>query len=174
MAASILDELDRAIVHALHVDGRAPFNRIAKVLGVSDQTVARRYRRLRSDGLLTVVGQLEARRLGWVQWFVRRVWVDRSRELIEVVLQGDQQHRAAEGSAELHEDPVGRAGAGDVRAFDVTQRGGHRRGHHRPDSAAAEQQRGGEILIGSSSSSSTAGPRRAESRERPRSFISGR
>ena len=71
VAAPILDELDRAIVHALHVDGRAPFNRIARVLGVSDQTVARRYRRLRSDGLLTVVGQLQARRLGWVEWFVR-------------------------------------------------------------------------------------------------------
>ncbi|MEU4722452.1 Lrp/AsnC family transcriptional regulator [Nonomuraea dietziae] len=71
MAAPILDELDRAIVHALHVDGRAPFSRIASVLDVSDQTVARRYRRLRSDGLLKVIGQAQARRLGWVEWFVR-------------------------------------------------------------------------------------------------------
>ncbi|MFG1683062.1 AsnC family protein [Nonomuraea sp. NPDC049269] len=31
-----MDELDRAIVHALHVDGRAPFSRIASVLEVSD------------------------------------------------------------------------------------------------------------------------------------------
>lgn len=71
MAAPVLDELDRAIVHALHVDGRAPFSRIASVLDVSDQTVARRYRRLRSDGLLKVIGQAQARRLGWVEWFIR-------------------------------------------------------------------------------------------------------
>ncbi|WP_280393334.1 AsnC family protein [Nocardia wallacei] len=29
-------------MHALQVDGRAPFSRIADVLGVSDRTVARR------------------------------------------------------------------------------------------------------------------------------------
>ena len=67
----VLDELDRAIVHALHIDGRAPFSRIASVLGVSDQTVARRYRRLRSAGSLRVVGRPQARRLGWVEWVVR-------------------------------------------------------------------------------------------------------
>ncbi|MGR6919449.1 Lrp/AsnC family transcriptional regulator [[Actinomadura] parvosata] len=66
----VLDELDRAIVHALHVHGRAPFSRIAAVLEVSDQTVARRYHRLRSAGL-QVIGQVQARRLGWAQWFVR-------------------------------------------------------------------------------------------------------
>jgi DNA-binding Lrp family transcriptional regulator len=67
----VLDELDRLIVHALHIDGRAPFSRIASALGVSDQTVARRYRRLCSAGSLRVVGLPNARRLGWVEWFVR-------------------------------------------------------------------------------------------------------
>ncbi|YCK38374.1 Lrp/AsnC family transcriptional regulator [Actinomadura sp. ATCC 39365] len=71
MIAPVLDKLDRAIVHALHVDGRAPFSRIASVLKVSDQTVARRYHRLRSAGLLKVIGQVQARRLGWAEWFVR-------------------------------------------------------------------------------------------------------
>ncbi|MGI5324694.1 Lrp/AsnC family transcriptional regulator [Actinomadura nitritigenes] len=71
MSAPVLDELDRRIVHALHIDGRAPFSRIAPVLGVSDQTVARRYRGLRSTGSLRVVGLPNARRLGWVEWFVR-------------------------------------------------------------------------------------------------------
>ncbi|AXB41638.1 Lrp/AsnC family transcriptional regulator [Amycolatopsis albispora] len=65
------DELDRAVLHALHVDGRAPFNQIAAVLGTSQQTVARRYRRLRSDGVLRVVGMTDARRLGQVEWFLR-------------------------------------------------------------------------------------------------------
>ncbi|MGH3381818.1 MAG: Lrp/AsnC family transcriptional regulator [Actinoallomurus sp.] len=71
MSSLVLDELDRGIVHALHIDGRAPFSRIASVLGVSDQTVARRYRRLCSAGSLRVVGVPNARRLGWVEWFVR-------------------------------------------------------------------------------------------------------
>ncbi|MYR89980.1 AsnC family transcriptional regulator, partial [Streptomyces sp. SID685] len=42
------DELDRRLVHALQIDGRAPFSTIAEALGVSDRTVARRYARLRS------------------------------------------------------------------------------------------------------------------------------
>jgi DNA-binding Lrp family transcriptional regulator len=41
VSSLVPDELDRAIVHALHIDGRAPFSRIASVLDVSDQTVAR-------------------------------------------------------------------------------------------------------------------------------------
>ena len=71
MSSLVLDGLDRSIVHALHIDGRAPFSRIASVLGVSDQTVARRYSRLRSAGSLRVIGVPNARRLGWVEWFVR-------------------------------------------------------------------------------------------------------
>ncbi|MFD9890691.1 Lrp/AsnC family transcriptional regulator [Amycolatopsis sp. NPDC059027] len=66
-----LDELDRALVHALHLDGRAAFNHVAEVLGTSQQTVARRYRRLRADGTLRVVGMTDPRRLGQVEWFVR-------------------------------------------------------------------------------------------------------
>lgn len=71
MVDSDYDDLDRQLVHALHVAGRAPFNRIAEVLGVSDQTVARRYTRLRSTGALRVVGAPDPRVLGEVAWFVR-------------------------------------------------------------------------------------------------------
>jgi DNA-binding Lrp family transcriptional regulator len=67
----ILDELDRGLVHALEVDGRAPFGRVAEVLGVSDQTVARRYRRLRTAGVLRVVGSVDATRLGHTSWAIR-------------------------------------------------------------------------------------------------------
>nr|BFE60795.1 Lrp/AsnC family transcriptional regulator [Dactylosporangium thailandense] len=65
------DELDRRIAHALQVDGRAPFSRIGEVLGASDRTVARRYRRMRSNGLLRVVGLPHAAALGHVDWLVR-------------------------------------------------------------------------------------------------------
>ncbi|WP_395295499.1 Lrp/AsnC family transcriptional regulator [Kitasatospora hibisci] len=66
-----LDGLDRGLLHALHVDGRAPFRRIAEVLGVSDQTVARRYHRLRADDGVRVVGRTRARMLGEVDWLTR-------------------------------------------------------------------------------------------------------
>jgi DNA-binding Lrp family transcriptional regulator len=49
------DRLDRQLIYALQIDGRASFRRIAEVLGASEQTVARRYRRLREAGAIRVV-----------------------------------------------------------------------------------------------------------------------
>src|SRR3954453_14298922 len=49
------DGLDRRIMSALQFDGRASFRRIAQALGSSEQTLARRYRRLREAGILRVV-----------------------------------------------------------------------------------------------------------------------
>ncbi|MBD0741351.1 Lrp/AsnC family transcriptional regulator [Streptomyces sp. CBMA152] len=69
--ADALDALDRRLLHALEVDGRAPFNRIAEVLGVSDQTVARRYRRLRAELGLRVVGLRDPLVLGHDLWMLR-------------------------------------------------------------------------------------------------------
>ncbi|MFF4500800.1 Lrp/AsnC family transcriptional regulator [Streptomyces sp. NPDC001401] len=67
----MLDDLDRALIHALHIDGRAPFSRIAAALDVSPQTVARRYRRLRTEASLRVVGLSDPHRAGQTQWLVR-------------------------------------------------------------------------------------------------------
>lgn len=67
----MLDAVDRGLAHALRVDGRAPFARIADVLGVSENTVARRYRRLRSSGVLRVVGVLNGFPLGHDSWTIR-------------------------------------------------------------------------------------------------------
>lgn len=66
-----LDDLDRALIHALHIDGRAPFTKIGDVLGVSTQTVARRYRRLRAEAALRVVGLPDPQRAGQAEWMVR-------------------------------------------------------------------------------------------------------
>src|ERR1700709_2130108 len=38
---SFMDRIDRQIMHCIQRDGRASFRRIAEVLGVSEQTVAR-------------------------------------------------------------------------------------------------------------------------------------
>jgi DNA-binding Lrp family transcriptional regulator len=68
---SVLDHIDRALVHALHIDGRAPFTRIADVLDVSTQTVTRRYQRLRRDAGLRVVGLTAPDRELDSRWMVR-------------------------------------------------------------------------------------------------------
>ncbi|NUR60711.1 MAG: AsnC family transcriptional regulator [Catenulispora sp.] len=65
------DVLDRRLVQALMIDGRAPFSRLAEVLGVSDQTVTRRYRRLRGEGLVRVIGLPLGFRVGLHQSQVR-------------------------------------------------------------------------------------------------------
>ena len=67
----MLDTVDRQIVHTLTVEPRASFRSIAEVTGISDQTAARRYRRLTESAGLRVLGVLDGTRLGWVKWFVR-------------------------------------------------------------------------------------------------------
>ncbi|MDX3228980.1 Lrp/AsnC family transcriptional regulator [Streptomyces sp. ME19-01-6] len=66
-----LDDIDRGLVHALQIDGRAPLRTLGEALGVSENTVARRYRRLRSAGVLRVVGTLNGGRLGYNAWTIR-------------------------------------------------------------------------------------------------------
>ncbi|MBR7838914.1 Lrp/AsnC family transcriptional regulator [Actinospica durhamensis] len=71
MKSAKFDALDRQLVQALQLDGRLPFSRIAEVLGVSDQTVARRYTRLRTAGRIRVLATTDAAMLGEVQWLIR-------------------------------------------------------------------------------------------------------
>ena len=68
---AVFDDLEREITQALQIDPRAGFSRIAEVLGVSEQTVARRYRRLRGEGLLRVIGLVDPRSVGQSEWMVR-------------------------------------------------------------------------------------------------------
>lgn len=65
------DRLDVQLLQALQLDGRAPFSLIAEVLGVSDQTVARRYNRLTHAGRLRVRGLSDPMRLRHTRWIVR-------------------------------------------------------------------------------------------------------
>ncbi|RSN51752.1 MULTISPECIES: Lrp/AsnC family transcriptional regulator [Actinomadura] len=71
MASQEVDALDRKLLQALELDGRAPFSRIGEALGVSDQTVARRFRRLRTAAGLRVTGVADDARLGRDAWIVR-------------------------------------------------------------------------------------------------------
>jgi DNA-binding Lrp family transcriptional regulator len=69
--AFTIDELDDRLIHALQLDGRVPFARLAQLLGVSEQTVARRFRRLRSAGIVRVLGMVDPAPLGESAWIVR-------------------------------------------------------------------------------------------------------
>lgn len=71
MDSAALDDLDRRIVHALQVAPRAPFSTIGRVLRVSDQTVARRYARMRETAGLRVLGIADAAASGEQQWYLR-------------------------------------------------------------------------------------------------------
>jgi DNA-binding Lrp family transcriptional regulator len=66
-----LDAIDRQLVHVLTVEPRASFRTIAEVTGISDQTAARRYRKLSESAGLRVLGVVSGARVGWVDWFVR-------------------------------------------------------------------------------------------------------
>lgn len=71
MKVTTLDGIDRQIVHILAIEPRASFRAIAEVTGISDQTAARRYRRLSEAAGLRVLGVLDGTQLGWVDWFLR-------------------------------------------------------------------------------------------------------
>jgi DNA-binding Lrp family transcriptional regulator len=66
-----LDAVDLQIIHMLTIEPRASFRAIADVTGISDQTAARRYRRLSETAGLRVLGVVNGSRLGWVEWFLR-------------------------------------------------------------------------------------------------------
>jgi DNA-binding Lrp family transcriptional regulator len=81
-----VDDLDRQLAQCLGADGRAPFSAIAEVLGVSDQTIARRYRRLRSAGALRVVGLEYPKSPRHTSWILRLRCVPGAGEAIAAAL----------------------------------------------------------------------------------------
>ena len=70
--SAVIDDVDRQILHALQLAPRAGFARMAGVLGVSEQTVARRYQRMRTGGVVRVFGRPDPGRLpGTSLWTLR-------------------------------------------------------------------------------------------------------
>ncbi|HWC21498.1 MAG TPA: AsnC family transcriptional regulator [Flexivirga sp.] len=65
------DALDVKITHCLQVAPRASFAVIGSVLDVSEQTVARRYRRLRAAGAVRVIGFADPTPFGRQNWMLR-------------------------------------------------------------------------------------------------------
>lgn len=86
MESHVFDRLDLQLLYALEVNGRASFARIGEVLGVSDQTVARRYRRLCAEAGLRVVAVRDPERLGQDHWTMRLRCVPDSAQAIAQAL----------------------------------------------------------------------------------------
>ncbi|MEU6326984.1 Lrp/AsnC family transcriptional regulator [Streptomyces sp. NPDC047049] len=69
--SDILDPDDVRILRALQIDPRVGFATVATVLGLSELTVARRYRRMRRAGAIRVIGVVDPGALGQSRWMVR-------------------------------------------------------------------------------------------------------
>jgi DNA-binding Lrp family transcriptional regulator len=63
--AIALDELDYKIINKLATNGRAPFSCLAKEIGVSTDTVIKRYKRLKENGTIKVSIQINLRKIGY-------------------------------------------------------------------------------------------------------------
>jgi len=61
----VLDDIDRSIISHLQFDGRAPYTKIAKELGVSEGAVRRRVKRLIDAGVMQIVAIAQPDKLGW-------------------------------------------------------------------------------------------------------------
>ena len=60
-----IDDLDKRIVAKLTLDGRASFTQIGKQLGISTDTVIKRYRRLKESGAIKVSIQINLNTIGY-------------------------------------------------------------------------------------------------------------
>lgn len=119
----MIDALDAQILHAVQLFPRVPFRSIATVVEASEQTIARRYHRLRRDGVVRVVG-LENHWLdGQAHWVCRiHAKPDRISQLADALIRSlDVAHAyLLSGGTELV--CIIRAPLGDNREDQVLQR----------------------------------------------------
>lgn len=69
--SATVDDLEAKIIRCLQLVPRLPFSAVAPILDVSEQTVARRYRRLVRDGVLRVTAVINPVALGQRTWILR-------------------------------------------------------------------------------------------------------
>ena len=62
---SNIDDIDRAIINKLSLNGRMPFAEIADPLGVSTETIVRRYEKLKENRDLKVVVEIDPTKIGY-------------------------------------------------------------------------------------------------------------
>ena len=60
-----IDDIDEQIIEKLARDGRTPFADIAKELGIATNTVIRKYERLKQNGVIKVIIQVNPEKMGY-------------------------------------------------------------------------------------------------------------
>src|SRR6187200_999610 len=60
-----LDEIDKAIIRALQLDGRAPYSKLGPAVGLSQAAVRQRVQRLIDRGVMQVVAVTDPAMLGF-------------------------------------------------------------------------------------------------------------
>lgn len=66
-----IELIDAQIIRVLQLSPRIPFSRAGEILGLSEQTVARRYRRLVQNGVVRVTSVLRPSAFGETNWTIR-------------------------------------------------------------------------------------------------------
>ncbi len=61
----VIDDVDKAIVEALQEDGRLPYTRLAKQVGLSEAAVRQRVQRLIESGVMQIVAVTDPAMLGF-------------------------------------------------------------------------------------------------------------
>ena len=64
-APLVIDDVDKAIVEALQEDGRLPYTRLAKQVGLSEAAVRQRVQRLIESGVMQIVAVTDPMMLGF-------------------------------------------------------------------------------------------------------------
>jgi Lrp/AsnC family transcriptional regulator for asnA, asnC and gidA len=64
-AAIKIDEIDEQILEKLAENGRVPFSKISEEIGVTTDTVIRRYRKLKENSIIKVSIQIDPTKLGY-------------------------------------------------------------------------------------------------------------
>jgi Lrp/AsnC family transcriptional regulator for asnA, asnC and gidA len=80
-----IDETDRQIIEKLVVDGREPFSSIGKELGISTNTVIRRYNKLKRNGIVRALIQINPTKIGYLAMVCFRLMVGSQGNLDSIV-----------------------------------------------------------------------------------------
>lgn len=75
-----LDEIDKAIIRELQVDGRAAYSRLAPLVGLSEAAVRQRVNRLQGRGVIQIVAVTDPSSLGYPFQAMLGIKIDRAVE----------------------------------------------------------------------------------------------
>ena len=76
MTDPVVDEIDAALVHHLQIDGRRPYTKLAKQVGLSEAAVRQRVQRLLEQGVMQIVAVTDPLQLGLLRQAMILIKVD--------------------------------------------------------------------------------------------------